>query len=71
MELEYFAICETRTLKEVSNLEHDKKYVALVVAWVEGVRLIDKAPRKGAEGLSIAFLHPKSTEYVLTELCEK
>ena len=37
----------------------------------KGVRLIDKAPRKGAEGLSIAFLHPKSTEYVLTELCEK
>ena len=37
----------------------------------KGVRLIDKAPRKGAEGLNIAFLHPKSTEYVLTELCEK
>lgn len=41
MELEYFAICETRTLKEVSSFEHDKKYVALVVAWIEGVRLID------------------------------
>ncbi len=37
----------------------------------KGVRLIDKAPRKGAEVLNIAFLHPKSTEYVLTELCEK
>ncbi len=37
----------------------------------KGVRLIDKTPRKGAEGLNIAFLHPKSTEYVLTELCEK
>jgi len=35
-----------------------------------GVRLIDSAPRKGAEGLSIAFLHPKSTFGVLTELCE-
>ncbi|MDM8001981.1 MAG: methylmalonyl-CoA epimerase [Bacteroidota bacterium] len=35
-----------------------------------GVRLIDAAPRKGAEGLSIAFLHPKSTFGVLTELCE-
>ena len=35
------------------------------------VRLIDKAPRKGAEGLNIAFLHPKSTLGVLTELCEK
>jgi len=35
-----------------------------------GVRLIDKTPRKGAEGLNIAFLHPKSTYGVLTELCE-
>lgn len=36
----------------------------------QGVTLIDKAPRKGAEGLDIAFLHPKSTLGVLTELCE-
>ncbi|MFO7874107.1 MAG: methylmalonyl-CoA epimerase [Bacteroidales bacterium] len=36
----------------------------------KGVRLIDKAPRKGAEGLDIAFLHPKSTHGVLMELCE-
>ena len=36
-----------------------------------GVQLIDKAPRKGAEGLDIAFLHPKSTHGVLLELCEK
>ncbi len=35
-----------------------------------GVRLIDSSPRGGAEGLSIAFLHPKSTFGVLTELCE-
>ncbi|MDR1455470.1 MAG: methylmalonyl-CoA epimerase [Tannerella sp.] len=34
-----------------------------------GVQLIDKAPRAGAEGLNIAFLHPKSTGGVLTELC--
>ncbi|MCF8266499.1 MAG: methylmalonyl-CoA epimerase [Ignavibacteriales bacterium] len=37
----------------------------------KGVTLIDKQPRKGAEGLNIAFLHPKSTNGVLTELCEK
>lgn len=37
----------------------------------KGVRLIDKAPRKGAEGLNIAFIHPKSTLGVLTEFCEK
>ncbi len=36
----------------------------------EGVQLIDKTPRKGAEGLNIAFLHPKSTMGVLYELCE-
>lgn len=43
---------------------------ALAEAEEKGVQLIDKAPRKGAEGLSIAFLHPKSTVGVLTELCE-
>ncbi len=36
----------------------------------KGVRLIDSKPRKGAEGLDIAFLHPRSTFGVLTELCE-
>lgn len=43
---------------------------ALAEVEAKGVRLIDKAPRKGAEGLNIAFLHPKSTGSVLTELCE-
>ena len=42
----------------------------LAEAEAAGIRLIDKAPRGGAEGLSIAFLHPKSTCGVLTELCE-
>ena len=37
----------------------------------KGVRLIDKAPRKCAESLNIAFIHPKSTHGVLTEFCEK
>ncbi len=36
----------------------------------KGIRLIDKKPRAGAEGLEIGFLHPKSTFGVLTELCE-
>jgi len=44
---------------------------ALNEASEKGVRLIDQTPRKGAEGLKIAFLHPKSTMGVLTELCEK
>ena len=34
-----------------------------------GVRLIDEQPRKGAEGLKIGFLHPRSTQGVLTEFC--
>jgi methylmalonyl-CoA/ethylmalonyl-CoA epimerase len=37
----------------------------------KGIKLIDENPRAGAEGLNIAFLHPKSTHGVLTELCEK
>jgi methylmalonyl-CoA/ethylmalonyl-CoA epimerase len=37
----------------------------------KGIKLIDTKPRKGAEGLNIAFLHPKYTFGVLTELCEK
>ncbi len=42
-------------------LEHARK---------KGVQTIDQQPRKGAEGLDIAFLHPRSTLGVLTELCE-
>jgi len=49
----------------VKNLEQ-----ALQETESNGVTLIDKTPRKGAEGLEIAFLHPKSTFGVLTELCE-
>ena len=43
---------------------------ALNEAEEKGVRLIDKKPRRGAEGLDIGFLHPKSTFGVLTEFCE-
>jgi len=35
-----------------------------------GVRMIDESPRTGAHQMKIAFLHPKSTAGVLTELCE-
>ena len=37
----------------------------------KGIRLIDQTSRKGAEGLNIGFLHPKSTMGVLTEICSK
>ena len=36
-----------------------------------GLQLIDRAPRAGAEGMLIAFLHPSSTSGVLIELCQK
>ncbi len=42
----------------------------LADAAAKGIRLIDATPRKGAEGMTIAFLHPKSTQGILTELCE-
>jgi methylmalonyl-CoA/ethylmalonyl-CoA epimerase len=36
----------------------------------QGVRLIDESPRTGAHHTRIAFLHPKASGGVLTELCE-
>ena len=50
----------------VNNIDRKLKEVE-----EKGVRLIDKVSRKGAEGMNIGFLHPKSTFGVLTELCEK
>jgi methylmalonyl-CoA/ethylmalonyl-CoA epimerase len=36
----------------------------------DGIRLVDKQPRHGSLGASIAFLHPKSVGGVLTELVQ-
>src|SRR5512138_1929158 len=36
----------------------------------EGARMIDEKPRNGAHGTRIAFVHPKSSHGVLTELCQ-
>ena len=44
---------------------------ALAECTEKEVRVIDKAPRPGADGMQIAFLHPKSSQGVVTELCEK
>ena len=41
LSVEYFALCESSTLKEVDRIDFSKQHVALVTAWVEGVRLID------------------------------
>lgn len=44
---------------------------ALAKLKAEGARLIDEAPRRGAGGALIAFVHPKSTGGVLLELCQR
>jgi methylmalonyl-CoA/ethylmalonyl-CoA epimerase len=49
----------------------DNVQTAINFAELNNIKPIDKKPRKGAEGLEIAFLHPKSTLGVLTELCSK
>jgi len=47
--------------------------VAAAIARLEkdGVRMVDRAPRPGAHGTRIAFVHPKSTGGVLMELVEE
>jgi len=50
----------------VENIEE-----ALAELKEKGVRLIDETPRIGAGGAKIAFLHPKSTNGVLVELCQR
>jgi len=49
----------------------DNVNTSLKEAEEKGIQLIDKQARKGAEGLNIGFLHPKSTFGVLTEFCGK
>ena len=44
---------------------------ALAAAASQGITLIDKVSRKGAEGMNIGFLHPRSTHGVLIEFCNK
>ncbi len=59
-----------------TKMHHVAYRVGDIVAELErlkagGMRLIDETPRKGAHGNTIAFLHPKSTGGVLTELCQR
>jgi methylmalonyl-CoA/ethylmalonyl-CoA epimerase len=61
-----------------SSLKKVKEFTTLLAAenldqlteLKEKIKLLTK-PRKGAEGLNIAFINPKSTFGVLTEICEK
>ncbi len=50
---------------KVDNIEE-----ALNKAKAEELKPVDEKPHKGAEGMNIAFLHPKYTNGVLIELCE-
>jgi len=50
----------------VANLEE-----AIIEMKKKGVVMIDEQPRNGAGGARIAFLHPKSTNGILIELCER
>ncbi len=49
---------------DVDNIEEN-----LSTLHKEGFQLIDEKPRKGAENFSIAFVHPKSVNGTLVELC--
>lgn len=50
------------------GVEDIEAAIAKLVA--KGTRMIDSVPRNGAHGARIAFIHPKSSGGVLTELCE-
>ena len=59
-----------RGVHHVAFAVEDGVAEALAQCDEQGIRLIDKTPRPGAEQMNIAFLHPKSTVGILTELCE-
>ncbi|MDD2309769.1 MAG: methylmalonyl-CoA epimerase [Desulfuromonadaceae bacterium] len=50
---------------EVDDIE-----TAIATLLADGARMIDEKPRQGAHGTRIAFIHPKSSGGVLTELCQ-
>lgn len=50
---------------EVADIEQ-----AIATLLAAGARMVDEKPRTGAHGTLIAFVHPKSSNGVLTELCQ-
>ena len=50
---------------EVADIE-----AAIVTLRGDGARMVDETPRNGAHGTRIAFIHPKSSNGVLTEICQ-
>ena len=57
-------------IQHIAFAVEDGLQAALDEIQANGDRVIDAAPRGGADGLHIAFLHPKSTCGALVELCE-
>jgi methylmalonyl-CoA/ethylmalonyl-CoA epimerase len=57
--IQHIALLVDDIEKELDNLK------------AKGMGLIDEKPKEGAHGAKIAFLHPKSTNGVLLELCER
>jgi methylmalonyl-CoA/ethylmalonyl-CoA epimerase len=56
----------------IHHLAYEVADIVAAIASLErkGVRMIDRTPRSGAHGALIAFIHPKSSNGVLTELCQ-
>ena len=56
----------------IHHIAYQVENIAETLAGLEqkGVRLIDRIPRQGTHGAKIAFIHPKSTGGILTEICE-
>lgn len=56
----------------IHHLAYEVEDIASAIAKLlaDGARMIDEKPRQGAHGARIAFVHPKSSGGVLTELCQ-
>lgn len=56
----------------IHHIAYEVADIAAAIAQLlaSGARMIDEQPRPGAHGTRIAFVHPKSSGGVLTELCE-
>jgi methylmalonyl-CoA/ethylmalonyl-CoA epimerase len=56
----------------IHHLAYEVEDIGQAIARLEreGARMIDKSPRNGAHGARIAFIHPKSSGGVLTEICQ-
>lgn len=51
---------------EVEDIHEEMKRLS-----AEGFRLINEEPKKGADNKLVCFLHPKTTNGVLVELCQE